>query len=84
MHSLSWNLGQRTLFLSGSWDDSIKLWDVNRPTSLNTFLAHTYCVYGVVWCVYMCGVPKPVVAPSSTQSLDQTLLYGPPSLIAAN
>lgn len=49
MHSLSWNLGQRSLFLSGSWDDSIKLWDVNRPASLNTFLAHTYCVYAAVW-----------------------------------
>jgi hypothetical protein len=47
---VSWNLRNRDLFLSSSWDDTIKLWSVARPGSLQTFLGHTYCVYHVAWC----------------------------------
>ena len=46
---MNWNLVQRNLFLSGSWDDSIKLWDIQHPTSLQTFKEHTYCVYAAIW-----------------------------------
>lgn len=45
--SVSWNSRQRQLFLSSSWDDSIKLWSLGAPASLRTFLGHTYCVYQV-------------------------------------
>lgn len=41
---------RRSVFLSGSWDDSIKLWDLQHPGSLSTFSGHTYCVYAAVWC----------------------------------
>lgn len=41
---------RRNVFLSGSWDDSIKLWDLQHPGSLATFSGHTYCVYAAVWC----------------------------------
>ena len=50
MYSLNWNTVRRNVFLSGSWDDSIKLWDLQHPTSLATFSGHTYCVYAAVWC----------------------------------
>jgi peroxin-7 len=50
VYSLSWNLVRRNVFLSGSWDDSIKLWDMNSPASLATFKDHTYCVYAANWC----------------------------------
>ena len=50
MYSLNWNTVRRSVFLSGSWDDSIKLWDLQHPTSLSTFSGHTYCVYAAVWC----------------------------------
>ena len=49
VYSLNWNLAKRSLLLSGSWDDSIKLWDLNSPASLATFREHSYCIYAVVW-----------------------------------
>ena len=49
VYCLSWNLMRRNVFLSGSWDDTIKLWDMNSPASLATFKEHTYCVYAANW-----------------------------------
>lgn len=49
VYSLNWNMSKRNLFLSGSWDDTIKLWDINRPESQATFAEHTYCVYAANW-----------------------------------
>lgn len=50
VYCVSWNMVRRNVFLSGSWDDSIKLWDMNSPSSLATFKEHTYCVYAANWC----------------------------------
>jgi len=47
--SLSWNMQRRDLFLSSSWDDTIKLWSLTAPAALQTFLGHSYCVYHVAW-----------------------------------
>lgn len=41
---------RRDSFLSASWDDSVKLWTLDRPTSVRTFLEHSYCVYAAMWC----------------------------------
>lgn len=49
VQSLSWNCNRRELFLSGSWDDTIKLWTLDAPRSLRTFTGHSYCVYAVAW-----------------------------------
>ena len=49
VYCLSWNCSRRSVFLSGSWDDCIKLWDLNAPQSLATFREHTYCIYAAVW-----------------------------------
>jgi len=49
VYSLNWNMTHRNLFLSGSWDDTIKVWDVHRPESAATFAEHTYCVYAANW-----------------------------------
>lgn len=46
---LSWNMQRRDLFLSSSWDDSIKLYSINNPASMQTFVGHSYCVYHVAW-----------------------------------
>ena len=51
VYSLNWNMSKRNLFLSGSWDDTIKLWDIHRPESQATFAEHTYCVYAANWYV---------------------------------
>lgn len=47
--SLSCNMTKKDLFLSSSWDDSIKLWSLGHQASLRTFPGHTYCVYHVAW-----------------------------------
>lgn len=49
VHCVHWNLVRRDCFLSGSWDDTIKLWDLRSPGSVRTFREHTYCVYSTVW-----------------------------------
>lgn len=48
---LSWNMQRRDLFLSSSWDDTIKLYSIQNPASLQTFMGHSYCVYHVAWWV---------------------------------
>lgn len=51
VHCVNWNLVRRDCFLSGSWDDTIKLWDLRTGGgSVRTFSEHTYCVYSVAWC----------------------------------
>lgn len=42
-------MSKRDLFLSSSWDDTIKLWSLGQPMSLRTFTGHTYCVYHTAW-----------------------------------
>lgn len=49
VYCVNWNVVRRNTFLSGSWDDTIKLWDLNSPASLATFKEHTYCVYAATW-----------------------------------
>ncbi|KAJ6724899.1 hypothetical protein OIU85_022782 [Salix viminalis] len=39
----------RDSFISSSWDDTIKLWTLDRPASIRTFKEHAYCVYSAVW-----------------------------------
>ena len=46
---VSWNLQRRDLFLSSSWDDSVKLYSIQHPTAMQTFVGHSYCVYHVAW-----------------------------------
>lgn len=50
-YCLHWNQVRRDCFLSGSWDDTIKLWNLESPHSLRTFAEHSYCVYAAQWCV---------------------------------
>ncbi|PPD77511.1 hypothetical protein GOBAR_DD25575 [Gossypium barbadense] len=49
VHGLDYNPTRRDSFLSASWDDSVKLWTLDRPASLRTFREHAYCVYSVAW-----------------------------------
>jgi peroxin-7 len=47
--SVSWNVQRRDLFASSSWDDTLKVWSLASPRSLQTFAGHTYCVYACAW-----------------------------------
>jgi peroxin-7 len=49
--SLDWNVNHTQLFLSSSWDDTIKLWNAVEGSCVNTFTRHSYCVYSVKWWV---------------------------------
>lgn len=49
VHSVDYNPVRRDSFLSAAWDDTVKLWTVDRPTSVRTFKEHAYCVYSSVW-----------------------------------
>lgn len=49
VHSVDWNTTRRDSFLSSSWDDTIKLWTLDRPASVRTFKEHVYCVYSAAW-----------------------------------
>ncbi len=57
VYCVNWNVVRRNTFLTGSWDDTIKLWDLNSPASLATFKEHTYCVYAATWWDFPCSVP---------------------------
>ena len=49
VQSVDYNPVRRDSFISSSWDDSVKLWTLDRPTSVRTFHEHAYCVYSAVW-----------------------------------
>ena len=49
VYHVNWNMVRRNLFLSASWDDTAKLWDLDHQQSLATFAEHTYCVYAASW-----------------------------------
>jgi peroxin-7 len=47
VYSIDWNLVGKHNFVSGAWDNTVKLWDplrLNGP-SIRTFAEHTSCVY---------------------------------------
>eukprot|EP00475_Leptophrys_vorax_P002944 TRINITY_DN1167_c0_g1_i1.p1 TRINITY_DN1167_c0_g1~~TRINITY_DN1167_c0_g1_i1.p1 ORF type:complete len:350 (-),score=63.30 TRINITY_DN1167_c0_g1_i1:46-1062(-) len=47
VYSIDWNLVGKHAFVSGAWDNTVKLWDALRPNgpSVRTFAEHTSCVY---------------------------------------
>lgn len=50
VYSASWNIaGARDTFLTASWDETVKLWNVEHGVSLRTFAEHAYCVYASEW-----------------------------------
>ncbi|KAJ6769960.1 hypothetical protein OIU79_020758 [Salix purpurea] len=49
VHSIDYNPKLRDSFISSSWDDTIKLWTLDRPASIRTFKEHAYCVHSAVW-----------------------------------
>lgn len=48
-HGVDFNSVRKDSFLSASWDDTVKLWTVDRPASVRTFKEHAYCVYSAAW-----------------------------------
>ena len=47
---LDWNANHTQLFLSSSWDDTVKLWNAADGAAVRSFERHTYCVYTCKWC----------------------------------
>ncbi|ORY26493.1 WD40-repeat-containing domain protein [Naematelia encephala] len=43
--SVDWNNIEKDIFTTGSWDHTVKVWNVNRATSLQTLSAHTSQIY---------------------------------------
>jgi peroxin-7 len=55
VYAVAWNQTRRDCFLSASWDDTIKLWNLDSRVSLRTFVEHSYCIYAVTWWVHICN-----------------------------
>lgn len=53
VYSVDWNCIEKKLFISASWDLSIKLWSPDRPRSINTWMEHTACIYQAKWCPHV-------------------------------
>jgi peroxin-7 len=49
VYSVDWNMVEKERFISGSWDDTIKLWHPEVQHSIRTFREHQYCVYSAIW-----------------------------------
>lgn len=49
VYSVNWNLVEKTNFISGSWDLSIKLWDPLSTLPIETFQGHDGVIYEVCW-----------------------------------
>jgi len=47
--SVDWSNIKKDLFISSSWDGTVKLWSPERPRSISTIQAHTSCVYQALW-----------------------------------
>lgn len=79
--SLDWNVNHTQLFLSSSWDDTVKLWNATDAACVRSFERHTYCVYAVKWCV-----PAPSPTPTTRlllhDALDREFLHVPLSAMA--
>lgn len=41
VYSVDWNLTGKDTYVTGSWDNSIKVWAVGEDTSIETFDEHT-------------------------------------------
>ncbi|KAI9293260.1 WD40 repeat-like protein [Neoconidiobolus thromboides FSU 785] len=50
--SVNWNLIKKDLFLSCSWDKTIKVFRPDRAVSIATFKEHSGCVYEASWSPY--------------------------------
>jgi len=44
-----WNLVRKDMFVTASWDHTIKLFSPMSPQSIMTYAEHTYCVYQAIW-----------------------------------
>jgi WD40 repeat protein len=48
-YAVDWNLVNKENFLSGAWDNTIKLWHPSQAGSLRTFAEHKSSVYATIW-----------------------------------
>jgi len=49
VYGIDWNLNQKNLLCSASWDHSVKVWDVMQGSCISTFLAHRNIAYSAIW-----------------------------------
>lgn len=56
VYCICWSLTrQEELFVSGSWDRTLKLWNPNSPSSVTTFTGHNHLIYDVAWSPHIPG-----------------------------
>jgi len=47
---VNWNLVQKDVFATASWDGTVKIWRPDIPHSVATLTGHAHSVYNAVWC----------------------------------
>ncbi|OXH41647.1 peroxin-7 [Cryptococcus neoformans] len=47
--SIEWNNIEKALFVTGSWDQSVKVWNPSRQSSILTIPAHAGQIYSSTW-----------------------------------
>jgi len=49
VYGVDWNLNEKQLVSSASWDHTVRVWDVDRGLCTQTFLAHKGIAYAAIW-----------------------------------